>query len=518
MEDTIPYQFDKAKFELILSSGMIDNNSDNKAKPQKKLAKFIIDLIMSAIRLDIAICTKNQQFECMMEVEKFLLKQLTVDNLRMDSMRQTMEYEQMIVDIPDDKRWQSSLKIFTDHTSKENEIVSPLIPLSTHEAWLGFERLQKATEKELATRKTQTLKSKPVSTTSMEHAAEDEKVRIDLQQTLIGVNISLSETASGIDEISGHLISNNGISTMGDRGRKYDSSHHAAEVNGESYVSDVGLSTYQHDKYSKKAYHHESKSEPPYDVNLEPTPIVANLINEKTARYHPDISKQAVTTDIDDVILSSNDWDAVIIGFKSTLDVSLQNISVDQTEEERILHLKSNDGPTLSGRIGECIAFVKLQHMYPGLSVNWVNKDEETGLTYDIVLSVEALDKAADIDNVYRAKYCEVKTRLLENDNGSHSMSPLQSRKQRRDIRQWFISSKEIVEAEKRGDQYFCILISLEKLKTNSIVEDVRMCVRSIQIVGYENGLSMALKTHQASLIVQTNSEINMEYAEDDEC
>jgi hypothetical protein len=134
------------------------------------------------------------------------------------------------------------------------------------------------------------------------------------------------------------------------------------------------------------------------------------------------------------------------------------------------------DGSSI-GRYGECLAWKKLMAMFPGCEVVWLNDQTEAYLPYDILIH----------DPVQRlTKYCEVKTRVTERASAS------------RTALQWFISSKELAEAERRGANYFLMLIMLETADLGSM-----LMPRSVYVIGKEDGLVTALRSEKAHLIIQ---------------
>jgi hypothetical protein len=109
-----------------------------------------------------------------------------------------------------------------------------------------------------------------------------------------------------------------------------------------------------------------------------------------------------------------------------------------------------------SGRVGELIAFKHLQDIFAPtegsnstVEVEWLNADAESMQPFDILLTFRESDGDGEGKVVTQQKKCEVKTRMKA--AGSDQQ-----------IRQWFISTAELAQAQREGPNYFCFLLSIE--------------------------------------------------------
>jgi hypothetical protein len=137
---------------------------------------------------------------------------------------------------------------------------------------------------------------------------------------------------------------------------------------------------------------------------------------------------------------------------------------------------------TFSGRIGECLAFeyLRLKAAELGfIEAEWVNSLEESRLPYDIKL----------VTRDGRVKFCEVKTRSFR-DTGNRDKEHCQ----------WFISLKEVVTAMQLNSDFFalCLSISVNVLES-------KVTPHSANFIGLEGGFVQALDSKGASLILQDN-------------
>ena len=137
---------------------------------------------------------------------------------------------------------------------------------------------------------------------------------------------------------------------------------------------------------------------------------------------------------------------------------------------------------TQSGRIGECLAFkyLELKAVELGfIETVWVNSDVESGLPYDI--------KVLTRDG--KVKYCEVKTRSFR-DTGDRD----------REHYQWFISANEVVAAMRLQSDFFALCLSI-----SVNINEGKVTPHSANFIGLEGGFVQALDSKGASLILQDN-------------
>jgi Domain of unknown function (DUF3883) len=135
-----------------------------------------------------------------------------------------------------------------------------------------------------------------------------------------------------------------------------------------------------------------------------------------------------------------------------------------------------------SGRIGECLAFefLRLKAAELGfIEAEWVNSVEETGQPYDIKLVTR--------DGV--VKYCEVKTRSFR-DTGDRDKEHCQ----------WFISLNEVLAAVQLNSDFFALCLSI-----SVNVDESKVTPHSANFIGLEGGFVQALDRKGASLILQDN-------------
>ena len=148
-------------------------------------------------------------------------------------------------------------------------------------------------------------------------------------------------------------------------------------------------------------------------------------------------------------------------------------------------HTELAAGGQFSGRLGERLAArylaEYLTHAFPGQQCvcEWVNKDHETGLPYDII--VQLPDSSP--------KRCEVKCRT------SHAPGDRQHK-----TRQWPISASEVNEASINQQHYFCILIELHVDYAGRTLD-----IGHIHVIGFTGGLIASLQGAQTQLFIQVN-------------
>ena len=150
------------------------------------------------------------------------------------------------------------------------------------------------------------------------------------------------------------------------------------------------------------------------------------------------------------------------------------------------IHTELAPGGQFSGRLGERLAArylaEYLTHAFPDQQClcEWVNKDHETGLPYDIIVQ---------LPNSSVVKRCEVKCRT------SHSSGDSQHR-----TRQWPISASEVNEASINQQHYFCILIELHVDYASRTLD-----IGHIHVIGFTGGLIASLQGAQTQLFIQVN-------------
>jgi Domain of unknown function (DUF3883) len=160
-------------------------------------------------------------------------------------------------------------------------------------------------------------------------------------------------------------------------------------------------------------------------------------------------------------------------------DLLAQMGGLDRAADVPRVMLSNN---SFSGRIGECLAFelLRLKAAELGfIEAEWVNSSQESGLPYDIRL----------LTRDRRVKYCEVKTRSFR-DTGDRDKEHCQ----------WFISLKEVVTAVQLNSDFFALCLSISV----NVVES-KVTPHSANFVGLEGGFVQALDSKGASLILQDN-------------
>lgn len=136
-----------------------------------------------------------------------------------------------------------------------------------------------------------------------------------------------------------------------------------------------------------------------------------------------------------------------------------------------------------SGRIGEGLAFeyLKIKAVELGFlqAPEWMNSLQESGLPYDI----EVLTSGGV------TKYCEVKTRSFR-ENGDREKEHCQ----------WFISLNEVLTAARLDSLFFTLCLSM-----SVNIDTGKVTPHSASFIGLERGLAHALNNKGASLILQDN-------------
>ena len=168
--------------------------------------------------------------------------------------------------------------------------------------------------------------------------------------------------------------------------------------------------------------------------------------------------------------------------FDSNLLAQIAKASCDEecTPENIVDVMLTNN--SAAGRVGEYWVSMYLQSQASVLgfkSVKWMNCEGEKGLPFDIEI---------ELINGTGVKYCEVKTRSFNEDEGRTNRT------------QWFISQREIEVAIKEKENYFAVCLSMS-------VDRVQRKIgpRSVHLVGIEDGLSSSLFKKEASLLLQVN-------------
>lgn len=169
---------------------------------------------------------------------------------------------------------------------------------------------------------------------------------------------------------------------------------------------------------------------------------------------------------------------------------------VESDQSSDVLHFSRYQG-LLSGRIGEEVAFAFLKSFLVDeegnpqfKSIHWVNKEEESGLPFDI----EIILLNGDV------KHCEVKTRTVTRNSNSNSANPEETSLDSHIHTQWPISHSELHQAREEGRSYCCVFVNLSIDYLKRQVEVVKT-----QLVGFNSGLINSLDVTQTILLIQLN-------------
>jgi len=217
-----------------------------------------------------------------------------------------------------------------------------------------------------------------------------------------------------------------------------------------------------------------------------PHNLQGNQIPPTTSNFVP--SHDAVHI-ADSILLNT---EVLVMDLNALLSVnemeSMSLLSSMDTFQQNVLQ-----GNTMSGRIGERLAFEYLSSLVTQegsfwkdrvARMVWINRDEESGMPYDIVITLTSGE----------TKYCEVKTRLarrlINDDNLGAEGYQLQT--------QWPISPYEINAAVCGGPSYCCMLLNIDIDTSNNSVK-----VLSIRMVGFTEGLVRSIASNQANLLIQ---------------
>lgn len=420
------------------------------SKNRTDLIKLVIECILSALRLDVAIHFKTRNDSEMNDIEDFLFKLSKRSNMSISSLNDSLQALNINL-VSDDDRWTipSPLSLETAQNDEPLDCEEILMSETATTALEGIKRLKKMSQDE---RKTRTKATKETAVTDLdEERIEQEKLhRREFLEKLSNVTIIASDTHDSKvidkDTILGPATSEN-----------------HKRVSDEMNIV--------HDDNETRVY--------PKQSGMNDSKTSTQFPTRPSYRSDGNVSNQIMkhVTTIDRSVLE--------------IDPAISSLLTDRIISQEL----PSDGSIVpfqneySGRIGEYIAFEYLKSkMSEAFRITWLNQNDEEGLPYDILIE--------DRSNVVIKKYCEVKTRVADvvhDEQRSISQG-------RRHMTQWFISPKEIAEAERLQSQYFCILIGLER-----VVHQGKVTVHpiSMEIVGYDQGLSAALTAKEVNLLLQ---------------
>lgn len=515
---SLPYHFDKINQVLYM-------NKDSSIMTSERLHYLCLSLLMSATRIEVAVEMKNQQLDAISDMENILLKAIKVKSFNLDQVTSLMQYEKL-TEPNDDERWyvdgnvDNSIEIMSQDIDESNT-VEPANDLIQ-----AYDNLKlRIEDNNLNKSKNKVVKNSAVVDTEYEmfllkKRKEDEEL---VQKIKSNYDVSVDTMTVNV---------NNSIHE-----------HISVEINNLE-VNSPQLIYPKNVKYSNKIVD-DSNEDPSYHLKLlteysSRDVFDGKLISDSVSRddlglecisrdgdgiTHTDLESLSISKYVDSqaseqlkkflgIGVSRN---AVHNNHQSTksvkvLDIhcddiftaleTMTDISMDNDESAILDNRETNlniflSNSTLSGRLGEGLAFQKLKSMCfddngKKLNIVWVNEKEERGFPYDITIQNE--------DSVV-VKYCEVKTRVVDINSTDKSLVEDLSlpNKSLKTVSQWFISPSEVTEALKCGQQYFIVCICFLR-------ENNELLKHEMRVIGLECGLSAALAYKDASLLVQVNS------------
>ena len=486
--------------------------------------ELILQLVMYTLRVEIALRTSNQQVEHMREVEKLVTKFLKVDISMIEQLLSLEELDehcqlgraglwQLTYIPPVDKASADEVKTELDvQADTEVDVVDEKV---VEQAVSGFGLLKsKAKERAKLARANNTAPASAVDDTSQLHAYVEAKRKDEaaiLQQVLgSGGDAVLVQNIQGLIEevipaapltVVQYDISVKELSTRRalkqpnqtmDPSPLLDNRLDRFVVDGvdeRPLLPPLGrpvpgrqwIVTSSHPQNYDSSNRMEPSSMNQRDLTSFPHPLTSlPPFPRFDASSHSDRQSQ---DDLISLLLPEGAMQAIVdaeLNSTSSLVQSPIPGPLDAT------HTELAPGGQFTGRLGERLAArylaEYLTHAFPDqqCECEWVNKDHETGLPYDIIIQ---------LPNSSVTKRCEVKCRT------SHSSGDSQHK-----TRRWPISASEVNEASINQQHYFCILIELHVDYAGRTLD-----IGHIHVIGFTGGLIASLQGAQTQLFIQVN-------------
>jgi hypothetical protein len=111
----------------------------------------------------------------------------------------------------------------------------------------------------------------------------------------------------------------------------------------------------------------------------------------------------------DPISLPLPNFEHIAISNLTDLDISTIASSVDESSTAAIFRPIGNEADLITGRQGEALVFLHLKKTYPNETIEWVNKEDESGKPYDIHMIFKSEDN--------REEFIEVKTTRSSDQN-----------------------------------------------------------------------------------------------------